>query len=110
MISGWLIGLGLSEKVARILAPLLVALAVLIAFVIALRAYGNARYDAGKDEADRQWKAAAELLERQSQDAAAAADKPAAAREAAYADRLAKEKERIDEAIADGRDPLDALF
>jgi hypothetical protein len=110
MISGWFMALGLSERAARILAPIALALVALGALYLILDAYGDARYDAGKDEADRQWRVASERLGRQSQDAAAAADRPAAERESAYADKLAAEKEKVDAAIADGGDPLDILF
>jgi len=102
--------LGLSERVARILAPIAIVVVALGALWLLLDAYGDARYDAGKDEADRQWRAAAERLEAQSEQAGSAADKPADEREKAYADRLAEEKEKIDAAIADGGDPLDIMF
>lgn len=107
---GWFTALGLSERVARIVAPLAIAVVVLLAFYLVLDAYGDARYNAGKDHADAAWHAAAEALEAQSRASAADADKPADTRKAAYAAALRLEKEKIDATIAQGGDPLDILF
>lgn len=107
---GLFTALGLSERAARIVAPIAIALVILLAFYLALDAYGDARYDAGKDDADKAWEAAAAKLEDQSAQAAGEAEKGAQARESAYLDRLAKEKEKVDAAIDSGGDPLDVLF
>lgn len=84
----------------------LLALGLIFAVVM----YGDAKYDAGKTDADNAWKAAAAKLEAESQGAADTADKPADKRAEDYAAKLAVEKEKIDEAIARGDSPLDALF
>lgn len=81
-----------------------------LGLIFAVIMYGDAKYDAGKTAADNVWKAAAAKLEAESQGAADAADKPADARTKDYAAKLAVEKEKIDEAIARGDSPLDALF
>ena len=107
---GWLVSLGLSERAARIAVPVGIAIAALLAFYALLDAYGDARADQREVEVDAAWKAAAVKLERQSSASAAAADKPADAREVAYADKLATEKEKIDATIDHGGDPLDVLF
>lgn len=78
--------------------------------VVAILAYGDAKYDAGKAQADKEWQAAADLLDKQSQGAADAADIPASERAADYAKRLEDEKEKIREAVDEGRSPFDALF
>lgn len=86
-----------------------VALAAL-AIVVAILAYGSAKYDAGEAAADAKWQAAAAKLEKESIDAAVAAGVPADQREAVFAETLKAEKEKIDEAIAAGQSPADALF
>lgn len=110
MLIGLFTSLGLTERVARILSPIAIGLVILIAFYLALNAYGDARYDAGRDAADKAWAAAADKLEAESKAAASKADTAAQERESAYAERLAKEKEKIDATIADGGDPFDVLF
>lgn len=107
---GMLMGLGLGKRAAQIVGYVVVPLLILGAFYLALDAYGDARYDAGKDKADQEWRAAAEELAAQSALAAGAADEAADARAAAFGERLEEEKEKIDAAIADGGDPIDVLF
>lgn len=105
-----LLKLGLSEKVARLVAYIGIPLLILFAFYLALDAYGDARFDAGKDQADRAWQAAADLVEADSQDAAEAADVPADQRAADWAARVEEEKALIDAKIHEGGDPFDVLF
>jgi hypothetical protein len=81
-----------------------------LAAVFGILQYGAAKFDAGEAHADAKWQAAAKKLEAQSEGAADAASKPADQREAVYVETLTKEKELIDEAIARGDSPLDALF
>lgn len=85
-------------------------LLALAAVYFAINAYGDARYDAGKAQSDKEWKAAADLLDQQSQGAADAADIPASERAADYAKRLEDERIKIGEAVDEGRSPFDALF
>lgn len=106
----WLVGLGLSERVAKIVMPVTIAIGILIAFYLVLDAYGDARFEAGVAETDAAYAAAAKALEASSRSAAAKADKPARAREEAYFERLEQEKEKVDAAVAKGHDPLDELF
>lgn len=88
----------------------LAAIVVVSAVFFSIRAYGNARYDAGVDDNDAKWIAAGEALEEQSRAAAAAADKPADNRQAEFNEKLKEEKEKLDEASAAGTDPFDVLF
>lgn len=85
-------------------------LLALAAIFFAINAYGDAKYDAGKAQADKEWQAAADLLAKQSQGAADAADIPASERAADYAKRLEDEKEKIRIAVDSGESPFDALF
>lgn len=95
---------------ARILSPIAIAIGVVLAFYLALNAYGDARYDAGKDDADAAWAAAAKRLEEQSDAAAGEAEVGAIEREREYLERVREEKEKVDAAIDSGGDPLDVLF
>lgn len=81
-----------------------------LAAVFGILQYGAAKFDAGEAHADAKWQAAAKKLEEQSEGAADAANKPADQREAVYVETLKAEKEKIDEAIAAGQSPADALF
>ena len=97
----FLLKLGLSEKVAKLIAYIGIPLLILAAFYMALDAYGDARFDAGKDQADRAWQAAADLVE---------ANIPADQRAADWAARVEEEKALIDAKIHEGGDPFDVLF
>lgn len=106
----FLMGLGLGKRAAQAVAFVVIPLLILGAFYLALDAYGDSRFEAGEAKADKAWHDAAVKLQQQSDDAAADADVGAGEREAAYADKLAEEKEKIDATIADGGDPFDVLF
>lgn len=86
------------------------ALALVATIFFSIRAYGNARYDAGVTDTDAKWKAAAEELKRLSESAAEGAEDAAEAREQAFAARSAEEQEKLNDAIAQGEDPFDVLF
>lgn len=105
-----LLKLGLSEKAAKIFAYAFLPILIVVLFYIVLDAYGDARFDAGKDQADRAWQAAADLVEADSQDAAEAANVPADQRAADWAARVEEEKAIIDAKINEGGDPFDVLF
>lgn len=81
-----------------------------LALVAAVLWYGNSRYQAGVSDTDAKWEAAAAKLAEQATQSADAATRREAPRIAAHAAQVAAEKEKIDEAIAEGRSPLDALF
>jgi hypothetical protein len=83
---------------------------LLVAFYLALNAYGNSRYKAGKADADAAWIAASDKLIQKAQSAGTKADKAAAARQADFAAKQEDEKERIDAAQAKGSSPFDVLF
>lgn len=86
------------------------AVLLMVAFYFALDAYGDSRYREGKKDADAAWIEAGNRLIAKSQKAGTKADKAAAAREADFAAKQEDEKERIDEAVAEGDSPFDVLF
>jgi len=106
----WLMGLGLSQRAAKLLVIVGGTLLVLAAFYIALTAYGHARYKQGKADADAAWIAASNKLIQQAQSSASKADKAAAARQADFAAKQEDERKRIDAAQKQGDSPLDVLF
>ncbi len=81
-----------------------------IALVAAILWWGNSRYQAGVTDTDAKWRAASARLAEQAGRSADAATRREAPRIAAHAAQVAAEKEKIDDAIAEGRSPLDALF
>lgn len=88
----------------------LALIALLLGLWLALDAYGDRRYDQGREDNDRAWRAAEAKLRQEEKASAAGADKAAATREAEHAAAVASEKGRIDDAIREGYSPLDVLF
>lgn len=87
-----------------------VGLGLILALVAAVLMWGQARYDAGVADTDAKWVEAGRKLENQARASGKAADVREADRIEDHAARVADEKERIDEAVAAGDSPLDALF
>jgi len=83
--------------------------AALLALALVLW-YGQSRYAAGVRDADARWEAAAARLVKQAARSASAADRAEAPRLEDHAARVAEEKERVDEALDEGRSPFDVLF
>lgn len=106
----FLTSLGASPRIAKAIAYVGIPLLILAAFYMALNAYGDSRYDAGKADADKAWIEASNKLIEKSQAAGTKADKAAAARQADFAAKQEDEKEKIDAAIEEGGSPLDVLF
>jgi hypothetical protein len=89
------------------------AVGVLIALIaawLAILAWGNSRYEAGVKDTDAKWVEASDRLAEQARASADAATRREAPRITAHTAQVAAEKEKIDEAVAAGRSPLDALF
>lgn len=86
------------------------AVLLLVAFYFALDAYGDARYDKGKADADAAWIEAGEKLKAKAAESGKKADVKAAERQAEHDAQVQAEKEKIDEALAEGSSPLDVLF
>lgn len=89
---------------------LLGVILLITAFLVERNAYGNRRFNAGEAHADEQWKKASDKLVEDAARAATKADKNAAGRAADFAAKQEDEKEKIDEAVAHGSSPLDAIF
>lgn len=85
-------------------------LALGLAVVWAVLAWGQARYDAGVRDTDARWAEAAERLRAKAERSASVADRREAQRIEDHAAQLAEEREKIDEAVAAGGSPLDVLF
>lgn len=81
-----------------------------IAILGAVLWFGHARYQDGVADTDAKWEAASAKLAAEAAKSADVATRREAPRIAAHAAQVAAEKEKIDEAIAEGRSPLDALF
>lgn len=105
-----LMGWGLSPRAAKLIAYVAVPLIVLAAFLLVIKLYGNARYDAGHADADKEWQEASNRLIEKAQESATKADTKAAARAADFAAKQEDEKEKVHEALEEGRSPFDALF
>lgn len=103
--------IGLAKSFGRLL-PLKTWLMIggALAVVAAVLWFGHSRYQAGVRDTDAKWEAAAAVLAEQARKSGDAATRREAPRIAAHAAQVAAEKEKIDEAIAEGRSPLDALF
>ncbi len=92
-----------------------VGILVLIALVIflfwrALDNYGDARYDDGVQAERAAWEEADRQLQIKVAKAQTEATASAIKREERYAAAVAEEREKIDEAVAEGRSPFDVLF
>lgn len=89
---------------------LLGAVLLLIAFVAMIHMYGNARYKAGVSDTDKLWQEASERLTEKASHATEESNREAAERAADYAEQVAIEKEKIDDAVKNGDSPIDVLF
>lgn len=107
---GLLMGLGLSQKVAKLVAYIAIPLLILAAFYLLLDAYGDSRYDAGKKDTAAAYQKASDKVIAQAANARGKADIKAAAAAADFAAKQETEKEKIDAAVADGSSPFDVLF
>ncbi len=107
---GWLVGLGLSERAAKALLIVGGIVIGVLAFYFLLDAYGDARYREGKKDADAAWIEAGNKLVAQAHKSADKADVAAAARAEDFTARQEAEKEKIDNAKANGTSPMDVLF
>lgn len=83
---------------------------IAIAVVVLFLWWGNVRHSQGIEETDAKWRLASDKLAAQDAKSADAATRKEAPRIDAYAAEVAAEKEKIDEAVSEGRSPFDALF
>lgn len=106
---GFLISLA-AKAVGERFAPLLAYGLIILAIVGAVLWLRADAYSDGVNATDAKWVAAGERLKQQAEQAAGAANAASATRTAAEVERVREEKERLDEAEAAGRSPLDVLF
>lgn len=107
---GLLLKLGMSERVAKLVAYVALPLLLLAAFYMLLDFYGDSRFREGKAAEKAAWEEAERKLLKKAGEAATKADKQAAARAAEHAATVADERKKIDAAVKEGSSPLDALF
>lgn len=104
-----LMGLGLSRLWAWV-AAIGVPLAVALGLILAVDAWGDGRYRAGRAQEKALWVAASDKLLADAARASTRADTKAAAAALDFAGRQQEERNRIDAALANGSSPVDALF
>lgn len=105
-----LVGFGLPNWAAKAVAYVALPLLALFLVWLAIDSYGDSRYREGERDTDAKWIEAGNKLIEQERKAAAKADENAAGRAADFAAKQEDEKEKIDEAVAEGRSAFDALF
>lgn len=100
----------LSPKVWKIVGVIAVISLVLFLFWRALDNYGDARYDDGIAAERAAWEEADRKLQIKVAMSQTEATASSIKREKQHAAAVAKEREKIDEAVAEGRSPFDVLF
>lgn len=106
MLESLLMSMGLGKTAAKFGSYAILALAA----YLALLWWGNSRYNAGVEDTDAKWAEASAKLEHQAEVGAAQATGESAARVEQHNERLAAEKEKLDEAERTGSSAIDALF
>ena len=109
MIS-FLTGLGLSARAAKLIGYIVIPALLLAAFAIALNSYGNSRFREGRAAENSAWKQAQDNLLTLAAESRSKADREDLARQLEFAAQVEDEKERIDEAQANGTSQFDVLF
>lgn len=100
----------MSLRLAKVVGYVLVPLLILGAFYLALDAYGDSRFREGRKAENAAWQAAQDKLLKDAAQSAAIADRQDLARKIEHSAQVQEEKEKIDEAIANGSSPFDVLF
>lgn len=80
------------------------------AFYIMLDAYGDSRFREGRAVENKAWKDAQDKLLAAAAQSSSRADREALAITLEHAAKVEEEKERVDDAIANGSSPFDVLF
>lgn len=106
----FLTGIGVAKGVAKLIAYVGLPVLLLVGAGLALDAWGDSRYRAGRSDELAAWQAASDALIQKKATSAAAADRKAAAQAVDFAAQQQHEKDRIDAAIENGTSPMDALF
>lgn len=100
----------MSVRLAKVLAYVVLPLLVLAAFYFALDAYGDSRFREGRAAENAAWKEAQDNLLAKAAKSSAKADREAIAAQMDQAAKVEEEKEKVDDAIANGTSPFDVLF
>lgn len=95
---------------AKTVIGIVAALLLILAFWLALHFYGTHRYDEGVTAERGKWEAAAAELKADAGNAASNADANAAKSTADQIVKQAHDQEAVNQAEAEGKSPLDALF
>ena len=113
MIS-FLIGLGLSARAAgfaaRIVLPIAGVLILLVTLYFAIDAHGDSRFREGRAVENAVWQEAQDILILKAAAASTAANTEDLARQIDHAAQVEQEKDKLNEAIANGTSRFDALF
>ncbi len=100
----------MSTRAAKLVAYVAIPLLILAAFYLALDAYGDGRYREGRAVENAAWKQAQDKLLAAAAKASTKADVQALASTLEHTAAVEYEKEKIDDAIANGTSPFDVLF
>lgn len=98
------------EKFARPLVYGIGIILLLVMFYLALDAYGDSRFREGRAAENAAWKKAQDVLIAQAAKSSKKADTEALAATLDQAAKTQEEKEKVDDAIANGSSPFDVLF
>ena len=110
MIFSLLLRLGLSDRLAKLIAYVAIPIALLMGIYFAVTAYGNGRYNAGVAATDAKWKAASDAALKKAAAGTAAADKNELPRVVDFTAKVEQEKAKLDAVQKDGSSPFDVLF
>lgn len=110
MIVAALIARGAAPWLAKLVAYVVLPLALIAAAALALDAWGDGRYRAGKADEAAAWKAANDQLIAKAATAGDIATRNEVPRLVEHAAQVEHEKGLIDAAIQNGASPVDALF
>jgi hypothetical protein len=105
-----IMGLGLGKRAAQLIAYVAVPALILLGLYLALDAYGDSRFRAGRAVEAQLYKKASDKLIEQAANARTGANSASTARVLTHVAQVEEEKEKIDDAIANGTSPLDVLF
>lgn len=106
MLMGWGLGARAAKLIAYVGVPLMI-LAVIAGGIWLIR---HDAYKDGRRDEQAAWQEAERRLHERERQSAARATVAADKREAEHAAKVEAEKEKIDEALAEGRSPFDVLF
>jgi hypothetical protein len=100
----------ISTRAVTIVGVVLVAAFLLWGLLNWIERYGDQRQEAGVQQERAAWEEANRKIQTKVIKAQDKATEQAVIREANYAEAVAEEREKIDEAVAENRSPLDVLF